>query len=386
MSPFTPKSWGNFQPGGTPLTAASLIDLETRLSDYTDDSPPWIYAAARGAVFTTTGGDPSFDNRAILQDCIDELTASSFGGVLILPKGIGYISNQLVNKNGVVIVGQGKRATTIVATNSALYGTPTTFPSNTPVIRLGSAANEIINDCRVESLVVDCGGIANSTGIYSFRHNEGCGGKHLIVSNFGKYGIHIDNGWICDYEELELYPSTVLGTSLASYFADTLALQGSLRRTTAFGNAAGNGKGVHIRNSVYNLVDIHGESSADGVYGENSILEVQNISGTSNVTNLVHFNGGCSECTVSSLASGQNAIVDDAQGVTIGPSYLAFYAQNVRVAGTQMFSGTSAPGSGTHARGEIVWNNTPSASGFIGWTCVIAGTPGTWKTFGAISA
>ena len=45
----------------------------------------------------------------------------------------------------------------------------------------------------------------------------------------------------------------------------------------------------------------------------------------------------------------------------------------------------SAPASGTYEVGDIVYNNTPAAAGFIGWVCTTAGTPGTWKTFGAIS-
>lgn len=49
-------------------------------------------------------------------------------------------------------------------------------------------------------------------------------------------------------------------------------------------------------------------------------------------------------------------------------------------------SAAAAPTTGTHARGEIVLNNAPTASGTIGWVCVTAGTPGTWKTWGAISA
>jgi hypothetical protein len=36
--------------------------------------------------------------------------------------------------------------------------------------------------------------------------------------------------------------------------------------------------------------------------------------------------------------------------------------------------------------GDIVWNTGAAASGFSGWICVTAGTPGTWKTFGVISA
>lgn len=50
------------------------------------------------------------------------------------------------------------------------------------------------------------------------------------------------------------------------------------------------------------------------------------------------------------------------------------------------FYGTAAPGSGTYARGDRVWNTTPAAAGYVGWVCVTAGTPGTWKGFGAIEA
>lgn len=49
-------------------------------------------------------------------------------------------------------------------------------------------------------------------------------------------------------------------------------------------------------------------------------------------------------------------------------------------------AGTAAPASGTYDRGAIWLNDLPAAGGFIGWVCVTAGTPGTWKTFGAISA
>jgi hypothetical protein len=47
---------------------------------------------------------------------------------------------------------------------------------------------------------------------------------------------------------------------------------------------------------------------------------------------------------------------------------------------------TTIPVAGTWRRGDIVYNSTPSAGGTIGWVCTTAGTPGTWKTFGAIAA
>lgn len=47
--------------------------------------------------------------------------------------------------------------------------------------------------------------------------------------------------------------------------------------------------------------------------------------------------------------------------------------------------GSAAPVSGAYIQGDIIWNSAPTAGGFIGWVCTAGGTPGTWKTFGAIS-
>jgi hypothetical protein len=47
---------------------------------------------------------------------------------------------------------------------------------------------------------------------------------------------------------------------------------------------------------------------------------------------------------------------------------------------------SAAPTTGYHAAGELVFNNAPTAGGKVGWVCTTAGTPGTWKPFGAIDA
>jgi hypothetical protein len=45
----------------------------------------------------------------------------------------------------------------------------------------------------------------------------------------------------------------------------------------------------------------------------------------------------------------------------------------------------SPPEKGNYKRGDIVWNEVPSPGSSVGWVCVVAGAPGIWKTFGAIS-
>lgn len=46
---------------------------------------------------------------------------------------------------------------------------------------------------------------------------------------------------------------------------------------------------------------------------------------------------------------------------------------------------TAPPVSGAWVVGDIVYNKTPASSGYIGWVCTVAGTPGTWKGFGTIA-
>lgn len=47
--------------------------------------------------------------------------------------------------------------------------------------------------------------------------------------------------------------------------------------------------------------------------------------------------------------------------------------------------GSGVPSSGQYNKGDIVWNNDPKATDYIGWVCVAPGTPGAWLPFGAIA-
>lgn len=62
-------------------------------------------------------------------------------------------------------------------------------------------------------------------------------------------------------------------------------------------------------------------------------------------------------------------------------------ADLVTLGGALKGAGTraAAPSTGTHVAGEVVFNADPISGGFAGWICVTGGTPGTWKSFGAIS-
>lgn len=51
----------------------------------------------------------------------------------------------------------------------------------------------------------------------------------------------------------------------------------------------------------------------------------------------------------------------------------------------KFISGSTAPRSGAFNKGDICWNTDPKPSDYVGWVCVVPGTPGTWAPFGGIA-
>lgn len=74
--------------------------------------------------------------------------------------------------------------------------------------------------------------------------------------------------------------------------------------------------------------------------------------------------------------------------IAVTGQWIAFVGSSLFSTDARISSGnnSAAPTTGTWVVGDIVYHSAPAASGFIGWVCTTAGTPGTWKTFGAIAA
>jgi hypothetical protein len=98
---------------------------------------------------------------------------------------------------------------------------------------------------------------------------------------------------------------------------------------------------------------------------------------TSKIWSLQPNNSSASRCFY---------IVDNGGSTGLPSGCLDFNPLGLAIGGKRHFYGTAAPGSETWARGDIVYNTAPAALGFVGWVCVTAGTPGTWKGFGVIEA
>lgn len=60
--------------------------------------------------------------------------------------------------------------------------------------------------------------------------------------------------------------------------------------------------------------------------------------------------------------------------------------EEIYLGGRKHTYASTMPTTGTWAQGDVVYNTAPTASGYMGWTCVTSGSPGTWKGFGVIQA
>ena len=59
-------------------------------------------------------------------------------------------------------------------------------------------------------------------------------------------------------------------------------------------------------------------------------------------------------------------------------------ARDIKFQNKRFGVGNTAPQAGSFRKGDIVWNEDPKPTGYIGWVCVRDGTPGEWKPFGTI--
>ena len=58
---------------------------------------------------------------------------------------------------------------------------------------------------------------------------------------------------------------------------------------------------------------------------------------------------------------------------------------DISISDKRFTNGTGAPTEGTWHNGDICWNKNPLPNSYIGWVCIVAGSPGQWTSFGLIA-
>ena len=122
-----------------------------------------------------------------------------------------------------------------------------------------------------------------------------------------------------------------------------------------------------VDNGVLNLAT-NADITIDG-------LQVNSVSGTSRgFSNAVGSTMRLTKCSTNEVTT--PVVVNGSLVLELGNSW----NPNIRYGASYLTT------VGTNKVGDIVYNTAPAPGGTIGWVCTAAGSPGTWKTFGAIAA
>jgi polygalacturonase len=117
---FTVKDWRDAPDTSTPLSAAALEDMETRLSSWTSVSDNSLSVQVFGA-----RGDGTTDDAAAIQAAINAAASVvddvTYAGVdVYIPAGTYNIGSTLVLKHGVTLRGAGKKSTILRRTSNII--------------------------------------------------------------------------------------------------------------------------------------------------------------------------------------------------------------------------------------------------------------------------
>jgi hypothetical protein len=219
--------------------------------------------------------------------------------------------------------------------------------------------------------------MAGSNSLRLTVRGEGIGGPVHVGTNQGLQLKSSDSYWFATTAGAKNFTIDANANVFWQSTGDRLYLDGvPTSDLDAFSAQAKTGSGVLVfKGQQYgdNLNVVGGPLRVGGArttyfYNDKPMLEVQPLYSTSaNPALRVKKANGNVEFEVSqSLGStGQ-------EGIILG--------------GVRMFWLAAAPGAGTWAVGDIVWNTAPAAGGAPGWVCTGAGTPGTWKAMANVAS
>jgi len=146
-----------------------------------------------------------------------------------------------------------------------------------------------------------------------------------------------------------------------------------------FGTESPNGMLGLVQEGAEFIIDIENETATLGTFTTSDVNIVTDNTtriGISRTGKIIIGSSNDSKTTIKGKL-GVNVNNPDADIATAGP--VVFEGKRFEV-------GDTIPTSGVYKKGDILWNTDPKPTGHVGWICIREGSPGTWKSFGQISA
>ena len=115
----------------------------------------------------------------------------------------------------------------------------------------------------------------------------------------------------------------------------------------------------------------------------NALLSINALVGDDSSSRIIIDGGG-----VLRVQGTTDTVFDGAVGVGVSSVTAGVALETngpVRFQNKKQEVGNSIPTIGLYNQGDIVWSDTPTPGGNLGWICVRTGSPGEWRSFGNIS-
>lgn len=246
-------------------------------------------------------------------------------------------------------------------------------------------SGEVESVIRVDRLIVDKAYIkVGGSGAFKIQNT-----KYAFLND-------IDFDTIATYSSSYGIRTTALSTYISNIACDdriTFFGSGYIENLTAKNNVTkvkshfieigGNlGDTVEINNCDFSQANITSDLiRIDRVAGFEHYLKVSNIKGVL-ANRLIGVYSTPPNTTTFIQLGGK---VYNSNGITSASSFNRNIVYDT-ISTKNIYYFSAVPTVGTFNIGDMIYNSTPTAGGYLGWVCTVAGTPGTWKGFGLIQA
>ena len=342
---------------------------------------------------TLPAGQVGTSGTGAVIDFIKVTGSSEHGIIKNAPSYLNGVASMNNAKHGILTVantGSSRLRISGIANQGSNTECAALFNGWSGIVEIGDDANVIKNDSCLSAYNSQFGfydaSLLGGTNINGQSHENTLGDYCMQGSLYDNSGLPETPArtvWISTYAENARpqsysmnYRSLVVGYTGAEPYAHNINVLSSsiegLRTTKAMNVTEGiqwvqAGKGGDFVSVKKNAIDFG--FTANPAAG----FSISNLSDPQKIMALVNGYNAMSFFLQDISATLQQNRPWFPHGLTMG----TYHHQSV---------GTSAPTIGVCDAGNIVWNESPTAGGKIGWVCVAGGSPGTWKSFGSIDA
>lgn len=234
------------------------------------------------------------------------------------------------------------------------------------------------------SIIFDSGNISERAVQYNSAHNY-----IMNLEKINNYGGEGNPAQFTKYSDQAMLPNSNGDVVFGSHILGVRVMLEDCRNITISINSSDGGVNLNALPFDENGVQIMSQgmifqNTSNGVFSYNSTVYGGLYTDNSCLkSNRAFMNLGFDASVKSVFIGFSFGTLNSFKIYGIGESkWFTHYSKE----GTNRLIALNAPTLGTYKKGQIVYNDNPAGAGYIGWVCTVGGTPGTWKTFGAITA